>query len=99
MRLKTALKVHKKNHQVCFSDSAELECDNTFLDTQYLIEYEETENVEGTTSNTTEDGEDEIEHDAQSLGLNSSQPEIEPMGEDAPSVTEEQSDANRGSGM
>ena len=89
----------QRNSPGVLSDSAELECDKTFIDTQYLNEYEETENVEGTTSNATEDGEEEIEHDAQSLGLNSSQPEIEPMGEDAPSVTEEQSDANRGSGM
>ena len=81
------------------SDSNELECDNMFLDTQYRIDDEETGNVEGTNSNATEEGEEEIEYDAQSLGLNSSQNEIEQIEEDAPSVTEEQSGAKRGLGM
>ena len=72
------------------SDNADLECDKTFTDTQFLDEYEEVVNVEGPNSNATEDGEDDIEQDARSMGFDSSLPEIETMGKDAPIVTEEQ---------
>jgi hypothetical protein len=88
-----------ENNEAEDGNNADLECDKTFTDTQFLDEYEEVVNVEGPNSNATEDGEDDIEQDAQSMGLDSSLPEIETMGKDAPIVTDEQSDENKGSGM
>ena len=88
-----------ENNEAEDGNNADLECDKTFTDTQFLDEYEEVVNVEGPNSNATEDGEDDTEQDAQSMGLDSSLPEIETMGKDAPIVTEEQSDENKGSGM
>ena len=88
-----------ENNEAEDGNNADLECDKTFTDTQFLDEYEEVVNVEGPNSNATEGGEDDTEQDAQSMGLDSSLPEIETMGKDAPIVTEEQSDENKGSGM
>ena len=88
-----------ENSPGVISDSNELECDDKFLDTQYRIDNEETGDQEGTRRGSTEEGENEVEYDAQSLGLNSSPNEIEQIEEDAQSVTEEQRDAKRGLGM
>ena len=60
-----------ENNEAEDGNNADLECDKTFTDTQFLDEYEEVVNVEGPNSNATEDGEDDIEQDAQSMGLDS----------------------------
>ena len=86
------------NSQGVISDSNRLECGDQFLNTQYLIDDEDTGDQEGTNRGSTEEGENEVEYDAQSLGLNSSH-EIEQIEEDTQSVTEEQRDAKRGFGM
>ena len=66
---------------------------------QFMNDYEEVVNVEGPNRKATEDGDDDIEQDAQSLGLDTSLPEIETVGKDAQIVAEELSDENKGSGM
>ena len=59
------------------SDNSDLKCDDTFTDTQFIEECDEVVNEEGIDITVTEDGDDENEPDAQSLGLDTSLPEIE----------------------
>ena len=66
---------------------------------QFMNDYEEVVNVEGPNRKATEDGDDDIEQDAQSLGLDTSLPEIETVRKETQIVAEEISDENKGSGM